>query len=117
ECTHFVADEIASCFRQQPVHVIGFGGCYPNEHADKAMNALCTHPNVGAVLLLSLGCESFDRKRLHSSVSASGRPVKTIVVQQAGGTLASVEEGKKWIEAVLPEIRETPKVPVSLDEL
>lgn len=117
ECTHFVADEIASCFRRQPVHVIGFGGCYPNEHADKVMNALCTHPNVGAVLLLSLGCESFDRKRLHSSVSASGRPVKTIVVQQAGGTLASVEEGKKWIEAVLPEIRETPKVPVSLDEL
>ena len=35
--------------------VIGFPGCYPNEYAQRVMERLCTHPNVGAVLLVSLG--------------------------------------------------------------
>ena len=28
------------------------------------MEAFCTHPNVGAVLVVSLGCEQFNRPRL-----------------------------------------------------
>ena len=82
ECARFVADEIASSFKGSPVHVIGFGGCYPNQHADKVMNALCTHPNVAAVLLLSLGCESFNKVRIEKNIAASGRPGKTITRQQ-----------------------------------
>ena len=86
ECAHHVAREIAQHFKGQPVHLIGFGGCYPNAYADRMMNRLCTHPNVGAVLLLSLGCESFNRHKLAESIAASGRPVDTIVIQQTGGT-------------------------------
>ena len=55
ECAHHVAREIVDAFRDQPVHLIGFGGCYPNAYADRMMNTLCTHPNVGGALLLSLG--------------------------------------------------------------
>ena len=55
ECAHHVAREIVDSFRGQPVHLIGFGGCYPNAYADRMMNKLCTHPNVGGALLLSLG--------------------------------------------------------------
>jgi altronate hydrolase len=117
ECVHFIADEIASCFKQQSVHVIGFGGCYPNQHADRVINALCTHPNVGAVLLLSLGCESFNKNNLHRNIEASDRPVKTIIVQQSGGTRTSIQEGKEWVEATLREIQETPKVPMAINEL
>ncbi len=66
ECAHHVAREIANGFGgpESSVEVIGFPGCYPNEYAQRVLTALCTHPNVGGCLLVSLGCESFDRRAL-----------------------------------------------------
>lgn len=117
ECTHFIADEIASYFKGQPVHVIGFSGCYPNQHADKVMKALCTHPNVGAVLLLSLGCESFNKAAIYKHIQLTGRPARVITVQQAGGTRTSIEEGKKWVAETLVEISKQARVPMAMNEL
>jgi altronate hydrolase len=117
ECAHHVAREIVSYFRGQSVHLIGFGGCYPNAYADRMMHQLCTHPNVGGVLLLSLGCESFNRHRLAERVASTGRPVSTIVIQQTGGTRRSIETGKAWVEQTLKKIAEVPRVPISVNDL
>lgn len=117
ECAHHVAREIALPFREQGVHLIGFAGCYPNEYATRMMNRLCTHPNVGGVLLVSLGCESFDRRRLAQSVRESGRPIETLVIQQTGGTRKTIQEGRAWIEAAKRELEATPRVPMKLEEL
>ena len=75
ECAHHVAREIVARFPGQPVHLIGFPGCFPNAYASKIMRAICTHPNVGGALLVSLGCESFDRANLAKTIKESGRPV------------------------------------------
>lgn len=99
ECAHHVASKIAAGFAGEDVHVIGFPGCYPNPYAQKMMERLCTHSNVGAVLLLSLGCESFDRYGLEDTVRASGRPVKVITIQTAGGTRRSIDEGRSFVTA------------------
>ena len=64
ECAHHVARAVATPFEGRGVELIGFSGCYPSAYAQDVMDALCTHPNVGAVLLVSLGCEEFDRSRL-----------------------------------------------------
>ncbi len=57
-------------------------------------SALTIHPNVGGVLLVSLGCESFNREALAGHVAArrSGR-WKTIVIQKAGGTRSAIDRG------------------------
>ncbi len=117
ECAHHVAREIVDSFRGQPVHLIGFGGCYPNAYADRMMNMLCTHPNVGGALLLSLGCESFNRHRLAQNIEKTGRPVGTVVIQQTGGTRKSIESGKEWVEQALRQIEAVPRVPLQLNEL
>ena len=52
------------------------------------LEELCTHPNVGAAVLVSLGCEGFDREELAELIEASGRPVTTLVIQDLGGTPA-----------------------------
>ena len=117
ECAHHVAREIAQHFKGDPVHLIGFGGCYPNAYADRMMNRLCTHPNVGAVLLLSLGCESFNRHKLAESIAASGRPVDTIVIQQTGGTKKSIDAGVVWIQAALRQIAGVPRVAMNVSDL
>jgi len=117
ECAHHVAREIAESFKAKPVHLIGFGGCYPNAYADRMMNRLCTHPNVGAALLLSLGCESFNRHKLEENIAASGRPVHTIVIQQTGGTRKSIEAGVAWVRQALQQIKGVPRAPLTVNEL
>jgi altronate dehydratase large subunit len=98
ECARLVAESIA--VGREDVHVIGFGGCYPSAYAQRMLEQLCTHPNVGAVALVSLGCEGFDRDHLAEVVAASGRPVTTLVIQQVGGTRATVAAGRTWIHGV-----------------
>jgi altronate hydrolase len=117
ECAHHVAREIALPWRENEVHAIGFPGCYPNPYAERMMEQLCTHPNVGAVLLISLGCESFNKYALERAVRATGRPVKTIVIQGTGGTRASIKEGRAWVEAQRSLLDETETVPMAVSEL
>ncbi len=117
ECAHHVAREITLPFRHDGAHLIGFPGCYPNEYANSMLERLCTHPNVGAVLLVSLGCESFNRQKLEETIEASGRPLKTIVIQKSGGTLSSIETGRQWVEEQLAELAKTPTVPMEFSEL
>lgn len=117
ECAHHVAREIALPFRRQGVHLIGFPGCFPNQYAWRIMRQVCTHPNTGAVLLVSLGCESFDRRSLEEAIRASGRPVQTLVIQQTGGTRQSIERGQAWVAQTLEALRGTPQAPMSVAEL
>jgi altronate dehydratase large subunit len=117
ECAHHVAREIAIPFRENDVHVIGFPGCYPNPYAETMMQRLCTHPNVGAVLLISLGCESFNKYALERLVRDSGRPVKTIVIQAAGGTRKSMQEGRAFVAEQRALLDEAPTVEMDPSEL
>ena len=65
ECAHHVAEQIARQTDSEalPVHLIGFGGCAPNAYAQEIMERLCTHPNVGGVVIVSLGSGSGQRER------------------------------------------------------
>ena len=117
ECAHFVASEIVAAFRGRDVQLIGFPGCFPNEYAARMMERLCTHPNVGAVLFVSLGCESFDKVRVSAAVQATGRPVRTLIIQKTGGTRSTVKAGTDWVEEALTQIGDVPRVPVFPSDL
>ena len=117
ECAHHVAREIATPFRDRGVHLVGFPGCFPNAYAARIMRQLATHPNVGGVLLVSLGCESFDREALARAIGDSGRPIQTLVIQQTGGTTRTVEAGRHWVQETLEDLQETTMVPMGVDEL
>ena len=116
ECAHHVAREIVAPFRDRDVHLIGFPGCYPNAYAQAMMERLCTHPNVGGALLVSLGCESFNKFGLAEAVRASGRPVKTIVIQGNGGTRKSIAEGCASVAKMRAELDGLKTVPMRVDE-
>jgi altronate dehydratase large subunit len=117
ECAHHVAREITYPNRESGAHLIGFPGCFPNAYSFKMLERLCTHPNVGAVLLVSLGCEGFDKGRLLEAIRASGRPAKLLVIQDAGGTRSSVAEGQAWVSQTLAQLQNTPRVEMAIDEL
>ena len=117
ECAHHVAGRIAQHYQEQEVHLIGFGGCAPNDYAERMMRQLCTHPNVGAVLLVSLGCENFQRNRLLQDIKDSGRPASLIVIQEEGGTRPSIDKGICEVGNMLRQIAATPQVAIDWNDL
>ena len=117
ECAHHVARLVVNAFPGQQVHLVGFPGCYPNDHADQVMRRLLTHPNVGAVLLVSLGCESFDKNGVGKAVADSDRPVHTITIQENSGTRSSVKSGVEWVGWALEQLAGQARVPMGFDEL
>ncbi len=117
ECAHHVAREIALPYRERGVHLIGFGGCFPNPYAFRMMRRLCTHPNVGGALLISLGCESFNRTELEKCIRETGRPVETLVIQDTGGTRPTILQGRCWVETTLEQIAVVPLVEMGIENL
>lgn len=117
ECAHHVARRIVEGAADPSVELVGFPGCYPNDYAARMMAALATHPNVAGAVLISLGCESFDRERLAAAIAASGRPVETVVIQQAGGTRAAIAEGIAAARRLVETAARTPRRDMGWDEL
>ncbi len=117
ECAHHVARQIVNRCGDSEVHLIGFPGCYPNEYAYSMMEALCTHPNVGGAVLVSLGCESFNREALKRHIEASGRPVETYVIQNEGGTLETIRKGVEAVRRVQAVAAKTPRGDMAVSEL
>ena len=117
ECAHHVARKIVTQANNEDVQLIGFPGCYPNDYALSMMERLCTHPNVAGVLLISLGCEGFNREQLNDSIAKSGRPVETLVIQKTGGTLNTIKSGLEIIKTLEKKAQLVEKVPMAISEL
>lgn len=66
---------------------------YDLELTARTLTAMGTHPNVGAVLVVGLGCERFKAAELFEAVRKSGRPVETLIIQEEGGTTKSINKG------------------------
>ena len=117
ECAHHVARRIVDKVDDPDVHLIGFPGCYPNAYAKRVMEAIATHPNVGGVVLVSLGCESFDRAALVETVRASGRPVELLVIQEVGGTAATIAGGLAAVARVRASAADATRAEMAPSEL
>lgn len=117
ECAHHVAKSIVAQIDHPDVQLIGFPGCYPNDYALHMMKQLCTHPNVGGAIIVSLGCEGFNRESLESYIVESGRPVKTLVIQNYGGTKSTIEKGVKETNSVLQQLSRVQQVEMTPSEL
>lgn len=60
--------------------------------------------NVGAVLIVSLGCEGTDVARMYEEISATGKPVKVIYIQEAGGMSRAIQEGIDAAQSLVLQI-------------
>jgi altronate hydrolase len=116
ECASFVAQEIGK--GEPDVHVIGFPGCYDNDYAIRLMISLATHPNIGGVLCVGLGCEYTQPHRIAEAVRQSGRPAESFLIQENGGTRCSIALGKKKIASLRARVdADVIKTPMSWSDL
>lgn len=61
-------------------------------------------PNVGAALIVSLGCEGTDTERLVREIAATGKPVEVVRIQELGGMSRAVQEGTDLAQKLAIEI-------------
>lgn len=74
-------------------------------------------PNVGAVLIVSLGCEGTDHDRMLKEISASGKPVEIIRIQQLGGTSRAIQAGIDAAQSLVLKISSLQREEVDLSNV
>lgn len=80
----------------------------------KVLVNLALNPNLGAVLFVSLGCESVPTAEVLAAVKAAGKSAEMIVIQEEGGLTASVAKARTIVEKMKKAIAcERVPVPVS----
>lgn len=62
-----------------------------------------THPNLGAALMVGLGCEVFQIDRMKDEYGmVEGDHFQSMTIQATGGTKKTVEQGLERIKSMLP---------------
>ncbi|MEP7353740.1 MAG: altronate dehydratase family protein [Acidobacteriota bacterium] len=75
----------------------------------RVISGVMQHPNVGAGLLIGLGCEV---NQISEYPALAG-----LTLQENGGTRATVQEGVRQVEALLEQAAEVPRTPVPVSKL
>ncbi|CAA9565312.1 MAG: Altronate dehydratase [uncultured Thermomicrobiales bacterium] len=84
----------------------------------RTMAGIVDHPNVGAYVILSLGCEVNQPEDLIGSTSlGQGAAPTVLTIQQDGGFAETVKAGIAAVETLLPEANEATREPVPVSEL
>jgi altronate hydrolase len=88
------------------VHGTGCGMAAQGEGYDvlrRTQWGYATHPNLGAALMVGLGCEVFQIDRMKDEYGlVEGDHFQTMTIQATGGTRKTIEEGIARIREMLP---------------
>ncbi|MEY8191890.1 UxaA family hydrolase [Peribacillus simplex] len=88
------------------------------ERTHKLLGGMGKNPNVGAVLLISLGCEVIDAKVLKQEIEEeTGKPVEWLDIQDAGGTINAIKKGAEVAKGLFLELEKVPQVDAPISEL
>lgn len=75
------------------------------------------NPNVGGVIIVSLGCEVVDPTALAETIRMTGKPVEVFDIQSAGGSVKAIQYGVELAKRMKAELDQQVKVPVPLSKL
>lgn len=117
KCAEFVAQRIVAESGSPEVELLGFDGCTDNQYAVNLLISMIRHPNVGAVLAVGLGCEYVQPEWLADIALKEGKPAHWLFIQKEGGTQPSVRKGTAWVAQALEQLKNTPRVPMTLADL
>ena len=81
------------------------------------LSNLGQNPNIGAVLIVSLGCEGTDQNRIVEEIRATGKPCEIIRIQELGGTSKAIQEGIDKAQKLVQLIGAQQRVECNISEL
>lgn len=75
------------------------------------------NPNVGAALVVGLGCEMAKAEEIYEGIKASGKPADMVVVHQLGGMINTLTAGARILVDMVAKVSEVQREPFGLDKL
>jgi altronate dehydratase large subunit len=120
-CASVVAERIANAVA--PVgaalpHLAGCGQLGPDRRVTHdTLAAYCGHPNVGAVLVVALGCEQVIAQHLADAARAAGKPAAVVAIQSEGGTVRTTTRGIEIAGSLVGALEQQERTACDLDKL
>jgi altronate dehydratase large subunit len=120
-CASVVAERIAAAIA--PVgtalpHQAGCGQLGPDLLlTHETLAAYAGHPNVGAVLVVALGCEQVIAQHLAEVAHRAGKFAEVIAIQSLGGTVRTTEHGITLARQLAKELERQSREPCGLASL
>ncbi len=75
------------------------------------------NPNVAAVLVVGLGCETIQAGKVAEGIAATCKPVEALVIQDAGGTCKSFRKAVPILKRMLSQARRARRRKCGLENL
>jgi altronate dehydratase large subunit len=102
-CASVVAERVAAAVPPVGValpHLAGCGQLGPDMRVTHdTLAAYCAHPNVGAVIVVALGCEQVVAQTLADVATRHHKPVEIVAIQTEGGTVKATAKASRIAEA------------------
>lgn len=105
------ANDVAQAICRQVQGTIGYfhhQGCcqlpVDLKRVTDTLSNLGQSPNVGAALVVSLGCEGTDAQRIVDEIRSCGKPCELIRIQELGGTSRAIQAGIDAAQKLVQEI-------------
>jgi altronate dehydratase large subunit len=120
-CSAVVAERVAAAIA--PIgtalpHLAGCGQLGPDlSLTHETLAAYCRHPNVGAVLVVALGCEQVVAQHLADAARSAGKPAQIVSIQGEGGTLRATAKGIDVARSFADVLASAERVPCPVSSL
>lgn len=111
-----IASQVDSCVALR--HPVGCSQVGEDlEITARTLKAMANHPNLGAVLIVGLGCERFTPAEFYAAIKPSDKPVDVVVIQDEGDSLKAIEKGVRIAKNFAAQLRAQTRVPCSIADL
>ena len=118
------ANDVAQAICRQVQGTVGYfhhQGCcqlpVDLKRVTDVLSNLGQSPNVGAALVVSLGCEGTDHQRIVEEIRAAGKPVEIIHIQELGGTSRAIQAGIDAAQRLVQQISGLQREPADISNL
>ena len=119
-CSNKLAADIANAV-EGATHINNtFGCCQLGADARLTLKTVVNtgiHPNVGAVVVVGLGCEGTEPLEVYNEIKKTGKPVEVITIQGEGGTLKAFAKGVSIARRFVQELSLIPKLECDITDL
>jgi len=85
----------------------------------RTLAGMACHPNVGAYIVVGLGCESNQISELveNYGLGSNGNPPLSLTIQESGGIRKTIQAGIEAIQSLLPSVNAVSRTPQPISEL
>jgi altronate dehydratase large subunit len=120
-CSAVVAERVAAAIGPTGAalpHTAGCGQLGPDLRVThETLAAYCGHPNVGAVVVIALGCEQVVAQHLADAARRAGKPAAIVAIQSEGGTVRATARATEIAREFAKTLNAVPREQCDVSQL